>query len=307
MARLWDLMLCLSVTRRLNRASSRKTNWKPPYSRPTDNLIYGLLENTRKVIPAHIFPRLWAPMVDPSTGVLDTNLAEKINEITKAYGIRVPFTAEELWMILMTPERWRFLDRQAHRRISKDRQIGSLPGLTIEFVKDPVVEILDPQGRIHCPFGPAVVYGDGTPEFYWRGTRVPSTFIPITDQWREKYPHVELIPLVRAYKPLTAMEALSIENIETRRAACEIVGWHNILEDLNAAVVNRDKDPTVGELLRVFIPANGDMIAQQFLRVRCGTGRIFALMVPNECRTALEANAWTYDLRPEDYRPEIRT
>jgi hypothetical protein len=152
-----------------------------------------------------------------------------------------------------------------------------------------------------------VVYGDGTPEFYWRGTRVPSTFIPVTDQWRQQYSEIDLIPLVRPYKPLTAEEALSIQNLETRRAACEIIGWHKILEDLHSIVVDRDKDPTVGELLRVAIPSDGDMIFQQFLRVQCGTGRTFALMVPDECRTALEANAWTYGLRPEDYRPEVRT
>jgi hypothetical protein len=205
----------------------------------------------------------------------------------------------------MTPER--AISRQSYREVPRDRLIGSLPGLTIEFSKNAIVQIYDPQGRIHCPFGPAVVYADGTPEFYWRGTRVPSHFIPVTEEWKSQYSHIDLVPLVSPYKRLTPEQALSIPNIETRRAACEIVGWHNILEDLDAIVLDRNKDPTIGELLLVLIPSNGDTVAQKFLRVKCGTGRVFALMVPDECRTALEANAWTYGLRPEEYKPEIRT
>lgn len=315
LARLWDLMLCQSNRQRLIRANARSTNWVPPYSRPTDKLIRGLFEKTEALIRPDLFVRLWAPMTDPETGQLKTDMGSVLNHVTKTRGVRVPFTAEELWMILMTPERARFVEnirggRRARRNsFTPNRQIGSLPGLRIQFSKDPIVHILDPQGRIHCPHGPAVVYGDGTPEFYWRGTRVPSTFIPITDHWLEQYPDVELIPLVRPYRKMTAQEALGIVNVETRRAACEIVGWHNILQDLHAIVVDRDPDPTIGELLRVFLTAGEwqEPIVQQFLRVRCGTGRTFALMVPDTCSTALEANAWTYGLSPTEYKPEIRT
>jgi hypothetical protein len=182
-----------------------------------------------------------------------------------------------------------------------------MPGLMIEWPSTPVVEVRDPQGRLHCPHGPAVAHGDGTPEFYWRGTRVPSYFIDITEHWHQQHPGIDLIPLTRPYKKLTAEEALGFQNTEVRRAACEIVGWHNILEDLHATVIDKDPDPTIGELLQVLLPGDFESVVQQFLRVRCGTGRTFALAVPNTCRTALEANAWTYGLSPEDYKPEIRT
>ncbi len=50
-----------------------------------------------------------------------------------------------------------------------------------------------------------------------------------------------------------------------------------------------------------------DIGKEKFLRVRCGTSRTFALPVPPEMKTALEANAWTWGLTPEEYKPEIRT
>lgn len=43
------------------------------------------------------------------------------------------------------------------------------------------------------------------------------------------------------------------------------------------------------------------------LDVQCGTGRRFVLMVPPNCASALEANAWTYGLSPDDFDPEHRT
>ena len=37
------------------------------------------------------------------------------------------------------------------------------------------------------------------------------------------------------------------------------------------------------------------------------TGRRFALPVPPDMTTALQANAWSYGLDETDYKPEIRT
>ena len=83
-----------------------------------------------------------------------------------------------------------------------------------------------------------------------------------------------------------------------------MLGWDRILDVLNAVVINKDNDPEIGELVSVNIPDIGD---EKFLRVRCGTGRNFALPVPPDMKTALEANAWTWGLEPNEYRPEIRT
>jgi hypothetical protein len=308
LARLWDLMLCMASQQRQHRASARSTSWTPPYVRPSDASIHRVFEETRRSVRPDLLARLWAPVTDPETGALRQNLGMVLNFVTRKHFVRLPHQALELWKKKMDPS-WRSFLPPFRRRDVNPRDVGVLPGLRIHMPHEPLVRVLDPQSRVHCPHGPAIVHADGTPEFFWRGTRVPSYFIPITDHWREQH-RCELQPLTRPYEPMTAESALSHRNTEVRRAACEIVGWHKILEDLNAVVINKNKDPTIGELLRVVLPNPEDPwggIPQQFLRVRCGTGRVFALAVPNECNTALEANAWTYGLDPRDYKPEVRT
>ena len=104
---------------------------------------------------------------------------------------------------------------------------------------------------------------------------------------------------------MTPKIALTWGNIEQRRAACEILGWNRILNELNAQSIDKDADPMIGELLEVEIP---DIGREKFLRVMCATGRTFALPVPPQMQTALQANAWTYDMDQFDYRKmEIRT
>ena len=71
-------------------------------------------------------------------------------------------------------------------------------------------------------------------------------------------------------------------------------------------LIDRDEDPEIGELVEVEIPEIG---REKFLRVLCGTGREFALPVPPDMKTALQANSWTFgfdDFR-EFMKPEVRT
>lgn len=144
----------------------------------------------------------------------------------------------------------------------------------------------DDQKRIHCENGPAIGYPDGWSIYAWHGTRVP-------EKW------------ITAPTTLTPQDALTWENIEQRRAACEILGWNVILAQLNAKTIDKHDNPQIGELLRVRLPDIGE---EQFLRVRCGTGREFAIPVPPDMRTAAQANAWTYGFdNPEDYQIEVRT
>jgi hypothetical protein len=130
----------------------------------------------------------------------------------------------------------------------------------------------DGQGRLHNEVGPSIVYRDGWSLWHWHGVSVPS-------EWIEN----------RA--SLTAQIALGQQNVERRRAACEIVGWEKILTELKAETIDKDEDQTVGELIEVNLPDSGK---ERFLRVVCGTGRRFAIPVPREMKTALAANAWTY-------------
>jgi hypothetical protein len=145
---------------------------------------------------------------------------------------------------------------------------------------------MDDQNRPHCETGPSHRWRDGWSLYYWHGVRIPGWWIDDRER-------------------LDAKTALKWDNIEQRRAACEIVGWNRILRELDAVTIDRDDDPEVGELVSVIIP---DVGREQFLRVRCGTGREFALPVPPDMVTALQANAWTYGLDETTFdAPEVRT
>ena len=146
---------------------------------------------------------------------------------------------------------------------------------------------LDDRGRPHCETGRSHRWRDGFSIYSWHGVQVPR-------EWIEDKPSL---------KPETA---LKWSNIEQRRAACEIIGWDRILAELNAKTINKDDDPMIGELVEVDLPEAGK---ERFLRVLCGTGRRFAIPVPREMKTALQANAWSYDMEGFDFRTllEVRT
>ena len=145
----------------------------------------------------------------------------------------------------------------------------------------------DNAGRLHCDDGPAIAYRDGWAVYSWHGVAVPS-------EWIENK------------SSLTPAVALTWSNIEQRRAACEMVGWHRIVDELGGVTISKHKNPQIGSLVEVTIPEIGK---ERFLRVKCGTGRDFAIPVPPDMETALQANAWTYGF--DDHKqfsiPEVRT
>jgi hypothetical protein len=99
--------------------------------------------------------------------------------------------------------------------------------------------------------------------------------------------------------------AITWENVEQRRCIAEIVGWHNVLDKLNAKQIDQDDDPQIGQLLEVDIP---DVGRERFLKVECGTKRTFALPVPPDMQTALDAQAWLNFCTTDDIlNLEVRT
>lgn len=153
----------------------------------------------------------------------------------------------------------------------------------------PEVIKLDDTNRLHCENGPAIRFRDGFSIYSWHGVRVPRKWIENKEN-------------------LTAKIALTWENVEQRRAACEILGWVNVLRELKAVTIDEDDDPEIGTLVEVDIPEIGK---EKFLKVLCGTGREFALPVPPDMETALQANAWTFgfdnDALNDFLKPEVRT
>ena len=158
-----------------------------------------------------------------------------------------------------------------------------MPYENICFISERQSKInLDERGRLHCETGPAIAYSDGFSVHAWHGTIFPEEWLQI--------------------KP-SASDAVYMQNGELRRVACEMLGWDTILNELEAVSIDKDNDPEIGELVEVSIRYE----PQKFLRVRCGTGRNFALPVPPEMTTARQANAWTWGLGANQYKPEIRT
>ena len=145
---------------------------------------------------------------------------------------------------------------------------------------------IDEQNRAHGQDGPSHRWRDGWSLYHWHGVAVP-------EHW------------IMNKNSLSAKEAITWENIEQRRAACEILGWAKILRELDAKVINEDGDPEIGTLVEVDLP---DIGKEKFLRVLCGTKREFALPVPPNMKTALQANAWTFGMDIKDFVvPEVRT
>ncbi len=151
-------------------------------------------------------------------------------------------------------------------------------------VEQPSLHISD--DRLHCADGPAVHWPGGEAYYFWRGVQVP-------EDW------------IMRPNTLEAKTALTWENVEQRRAACEIIGWAKVLAELGSKTIDDDGDPEIGKLVEVNIPDSGP---ERFLLVRCGTSRDFALPVPKDVETAIAAQAWTWGLDTETFkRPEVRT
>jgi hypothetical protein len=148
----------------------------------------------------------------------------------------------------------------------------------------PLVIKKDEQNRPHCEDGPSHRWSDGWSLYHWHGVAVPQSWIENKSS-------------------LSAQEALGQENVEKRRAACEIVGWARILKELKAKTIDVDA-PQIGTLIQVNLP---DSPGEKFLRVHCATGREFAIPVPKEMKTALQANAWTFGLDAKEFSVGIRT
>lgn len=145
---------------------------------------------------------------------------------------------------------------------------------------------VDAENRPHNDVGPTYRFRDGWSTYHYHGVAIPANWIEDKES-------------------LTPEIALTWENVEQRRAACELLGWNKILEELKAVVVDTDGDPQIGQLLEVDLPGSGK---EKFLRVLCGTGRIFALPVPPEMKTALEAQAWSFGMDTNEFvPPEVRT
>ncbi len=269
-----------------------------------------LYMETSLQLPFEIHAALWAPYCDPATGTLREQPPGQLGFYILN---RMPDVVRESPL----PDR---LDRVLNTAagLGDGENIWSVPSINLT-IAPPVVVERDLDGILHSPAGPTGVWRDGSTVYYWRGMMCPAEWLPQVDEdWMAARPGAPT-PLKRnlGYKPPTVDDAFNTLNLEHRRMATEIIGFEQIIEDLTAIgrkpiVLDVDPDPEIGTLMKMTLPVPPGMWGvredeQYFLRVKCGTGRGFSLAVPPTMRTAREANAWTYDLDPDELQPEVRT
>lgn len=155
----------------------------------------------------------------------------------------------------------------------------------VVLTEKPIMIKFDENNQTHCEDDFAIKYSDNTGVAIWHSQQIPSEWI--FDK-----------------KTITPEVVLHWENIEQRRCACEILGWAQVIEMLNAETIDKDADPTIGTLVSVNLPDIGE--EKFLLAMDPNTSGLVGLPVPAEMKTALEANSWTYGIDKFDFKPDIR-
>jgi hypothetical protein len=139
---------------------------------------------------------------------------------------------------------------------------------------------VDENNEPHCENGPSHRWRDGWSLYHWHGQAVPA-------HWIEDRNNID------------PTEVLNTENTEQRRAGCEIIGWDKIIDRLGGRIIDTDSDPEIGQLIECDLP---DAPNTRFVKVRCATGRTFALCCDSNAKTALEAQAGLMGVDADIYR-----
>jgi len=165
----------------------------------------------------------------------------------------------------------------------------------VAFVSDrPICIHKDDEARLHCEDGPALAFKDGYGVYTWHGTNIPS-------EWIEQP------------ETLTPKAVLTEKNIEVRAAGIELMGWANMLDELDAELVSSDPDPLIGNLYSVTLP---DIDGRHLIvKYTCPRNGVMGQPVPSENHingevidTVMKAKAFLADTTLADYLPpEIRT
>ena len=149
----------------------------------------------------------------------------------------------------------------------------------------------DGLNRLHNPDGPAMRFRDGYSIYAVNGVVVP--------EWVIETPEKITPQLIEGEK-----------NAEVRRVMIGKYGWHNFLHNVDAKLIDRDPDPTIGELWRWWEP---DGVEVKIIRALNGTPdpetgeeKWYSLRVPINFTLALHANRYTYPvarhLSDDEYR-----
>ena len=132
---------------------------------------------------------------------------------------------------------------------------------------------LDVDGNLHSADGPAVLWGDGHPEYAHHG-------IWISEQ-------IALRP-----RTVTRSDYLAISDTEVRRALAERAGWEWIAELLGAEVVDSWQDPATRLEYELLEYPGGKLLRKRSPILQDGTRPWYVEPVHEELRHAQAARKW---------------
>ena len=146
----------------------------------------------------------------------------------------------------------------------------------------------DERGRLHSIAGPAVAYPDGWAIYAVHGVRVPEQ-------------------VITAPQTLTIKQIEYETNAEVRRVMVERFGMERFILESGAQLVHTDE---CGALYRKELSQDEPLVAVHVVNSTPepdGSVKKYILRVPPTIQTAREAVAWTFNLKPEQYKPQIET
>jgi hypothetical protein len=163
----------------------------------------------------------------------------------------------------------------------------SFDGVAIVTSAPSVLE-RDPENRLHCEHGPALAYSDGWAIWAIHGVCVPER-------------------LVTNPRSLSVAEIVHEPDLAIRRAMLERLGYERFVRKAGLKPVQADRfgrlyrlDPRWTEPIALVEVLNGTPEPN-------GSCRRYFLCVPPTVRTAHEAVAWTFQLEPREYRPNVES
>ena len=152
----------------------------------------------------------------------------------------------------------------------------------------PIVLKVDGQNRPHCEDGPFCAWRDGTALWAWHGVRVPAWVITNPERVTVAHIHKE-------------------QNAEIRRVLLERYGYERFVLDSGAKAVHSDD---FGTLYRTEFPDDEPLVCVSVLNSTPepdGSTKRYARRVPPDTATAHAAVAWSFGLKPSEYRPVIES
>ena len=152
----------------------------------------------------------------------------------------------------------------------------------------PETLLVNVQNLPHCLAGPFCRWRDGSALYAVNGVRIPRWIIERKD--------------------LITPERIDAEqNAEIRRAMIEIYGQAKYLKDNGANLIHKDK---FGELYQKELAGDEPLTmvkVRNSTPEKDGTVKDYFLRVPPGMKTAHEAVAWGFGMKPSEYSPEVET